>query len=67
VKRDQLEHILRAASQIIGEPNLLVIGSAAILGSYDDHELPVAATRSDEADIAAFGARTSGDVCAGRP
>jgi len=58
VKREQLEHVLRAASQVIGEPDLLVIGSAAILGSYDDDELPLAATRSDEADIAAFGEAT---------
>ena len=54
MKREQLEHVLRAASRIIGEPDLLVVGSAAILGSHDEEELPSAATRSDEADLAPF-------------
>jgi hypothetical protein len=54
VRRDQLEHVLRAASQIIGDPDLLVVGSAAILGTYGEDHLPLAATRSDEADIAPF-------------
>jgi hypothetical protein len=54
VKREQLEHVLRAASRTIEDPDLLVIGSAAILGSYDDDDLPIEATRSDEADIAAL-------------
>lgn len=44
--------MLRAAARIIGEPDLLVVGSAAILGSHDEEELPRAATRSDEADLA---------------
>jgi hypothetical protein len=48
VRRDQLEHVLRAASQIIGDPDLLVVGSVAILGTYDEDHLPLAATRSDE-------------------
>ena len=54
MKREQLDHVLRAAARIIGTPDLLVIGSAAILGTYDDAILPVAATRSDEADLAPF-------------
>lgn len=52
MKRSELEHLLRAASRIIDERDLLVVGSAAILGSHDEKDLPVAATRSDEADIA---------------
>jgi hypothetical protein len=36
VKRDQLEHILRAASRIADDPDVFVIGSQAILASYDD-------------------------------
>jgi len=51
MKREELEHVLRAASRIIDEPDLLVVGSAAILGSHDEAELPTAATRSDEADL----------------
>ncbi len=54
MKREELEHLLRAASRIIDEPDLLVVGSAAILGSHDEAELPTAATRSDEADLAPF-------------
>jgi hypothetical protein len=54
VRRSELEHVLRAASQVLGERNLLVIGSAAILGTYPESMLPPTATRSDEADIASF-------------
>jgi hypothetical protein len=54
VRREQLEHLLRAASHIVGQPDFLVVGSAAILGSFDEARLPVAATRSDEADLAPF-------------
>lgn len=52
MKRQELAHILRAACQIAGEPEVLVLGSQAILGSYDEDELPAAATSSIEADIA---------------
>lgn len=52
MKREELEHVLRAAARIIDQPDLLVVGSAAILGSHDETELPSAATRSDEADLA---------------
>ena len=54
MRRGQLEHILRAASRIVGQPDFLVVGSAAILGSFDETVLPLAATRSDEADLAPF-------------
>jgi hypothetical protein len=54
LKRRELEHVLRAASQILGERDLLVIGSAAILGTYPESLLPNDATRSDEADLASF-------------
>jgi hypothetical protein len=54
VKRAELEHVLRAASTVLGERNLLVIGSAAILGTYPESLLPVDATRSDEADVASL-------------
>ena len=52
--RAELEHVLRAASQILGERDLLVIGSAAILGTFPESLLPGDATRSDEADLASF-------------
>ena len=52
MKREQLEHVLRAASQITHVHDLLVVGTAAILASYPEESLPVLATRSEEADLA---------------
>jgi hypothetical protein len=54
VKREQLEHVLRAASRVVGERDLLVIGSQSILGSFAEDELPEEATRSIEVDLAFF-------------
>lgn len=54
MKRSQLEHVLRAAAQIVNQRDFLVIGSAAILGTYDDAMLPLEASRSDEADLAPY-------------
>jgi hypothetical protein len=59
VKREQLEHILRAASRIVDERDFLVVGSAAVLGTFGDDQLPYEATRSDEADIAPYNDRTA--------
>jgi len=33
MKREQLEHVLRAASHIANDPDVVVIGSQSILGS----------------------------------
>ena len=52
MNRSQLEHVLRAASDVTGVADLLVIGSQAILGTYPDRQLPPAAVVSVEADIA---------------
>ena len=52
MRREQLEHLLRAASKIAGVTELVVIGSQAILGTYPEWELPSAATMSVEADLA---------------
>lgn len=52
MNRTQLAHVLRAASQIVEDAQILVIGSQAILGSHRDDELPEDATLSVEADIA---------------
>ena len=54
MRRVELEHVLRAASRVLGERDLLVIGSASILGTFPETMLPLAATRSDEADLALF-------------
>ncbi|HEY8758143.1 MAG TPA: DUF6036 family nucleotidyltransferase [Candidatus Limnocylindria bacterium] len=52
--REQLEHILRAASQIIAERDLLIIGSQSVLGSWDEEQLPIEALRSIEVDVSAL-------------
>ena len=52
MNRAQLEHVLRAAATIVDDPDLLVIGSQAILGTYPEDRLPVEATTSIEADLA---------------
>ncbi len=52
MNRAQLEHVLRAAATIVDDPDILVIGSQAVLGSYADEELPPEATTSIEADLA---------------
>jgi len=51
MRRDQLEHAIRAACQIIGHTEVIVVGSQAILGSFDETDLPEAATMSVEVDI----------------
>lgn len=52
MNRTQLEHVLRAAADVVGVIDLVVLGSQAILGSYEDWQLPEEATRSTEADVA---------------
>jgi hypothetical protein len=51
MRRDQLEHAIRAACQITGQLEVIVVGSQAILGTYPEYELPSATTRSLEVDI----------------
>jgi hypothetical protein len=52
VNRAQLEHVLRAAATIVDDPDILVIGSQAVLGSFSQEVLPPEATTSIEADLA---------------
>lgn len=54
MKREQLEHLLRAASTIVGDRDVLVIGSQSVLASVQDDGLPSEATTSIEADLAFF-------------
>ena len=49
MKRDQLAHLLRAAASATGRTDILVIGSQAILGSFDETELPPETTMWDRA------------------
>lgn len=51
MRRDQLEHAIRTACQIIGRPEVIVVGSQAILGTFDAGQLPTDATMSVEVDI----------------
>ncbi|MDQ3152924.1 MAG: hypothetical protein M3R63_14820 [Actinomycetota bacterium] len=54
MNREQLEHVLRAAAQITGDSNILVVGSQSILGTVPDDQLPTEATTSIEVDVTFF-------------
>ena len=55
MNRDQLAHVLRAASNIVTEdPVLVVIGSQRVLAVHDEADLPPLATASMEVDVAYF-------------
>ena len=51
MRRDQLEHAIRTACQIIDRSEVIVVGSQAILGTFREDALPADATMSVEADI----------------
>jgi len=51
MRRDQLEHAIRTACQIIDQPAVVVVGSQAILGTFAESQLPAEATMSVEIDI----------------
>lgn len=51
MRRYQLEHAIRTACQIIGQPEVIVVGSQSILGTFREDELPADATMSLEIDI----------------
>ncbi|MCX7167909.1 MAG: hypothetical protein NTV11_16770 [Rhodocyclales bacterium] len=51
MQRRELEHLLRAAGEIIDERQFIVIGSQSILGKYPD--APEELLRSREADFIA--------------
>jgi hypothetical protein len=52
VKRSELGDAIRHATRVTAQREVLVIGSQAILGSYDETQLPERATLSEEVDIA---------------
>lgn len=52
MRRSELEHAIRAATEIIRQEAVFIIGSQAILGSFSEDELPAEATLSEEVDIA---------------
>ena len=49
MRRDQFEHIVSAAANVVGQDDLVVIGSQAILGPHPD--APASLLRSLEADL----------------
>lgn len=51
MRREQLEHLIRAAAGVLGENEVIVVGSQAVLASIGEEDLPQAATLSIEADI----------------
>ncbi len=51
MNREQLLHAIRAAASAINAHDVVVIGSQAILASIPEHQLPIEATRSIEADV----------------
>lgn len=51
MRRDQLEHAIRTACQIIDRSEVIVVGSQAILGTFPEDQLPADATMSVEVDI----------------
>lgn len=51
MRRDQLEHAIRTACQIIEAPEVIIVGSQSILGTFREEDLPSAATMSVEIDV----------------
>jgi len=49
MKRSEIEHVLRAAKEIAGEDEFILIGSQSVLGAFPD--APLALRRSIELDL----------------
>ena len=66
MNREQVADVLRAASKVVDD-RPLVMGSQAILGTYDEDALPPAATMSMEVDVAYLNdrARVKADLVTG--
>lgn len=62
MNREKFAELIRNIAEITGLREVPVVGSQAILGSYSDTELPMAATRSDELDAAIAGHRQARSV-----
>jgi hypothetical protein len=50
LKRSELEHIIRAAGDVLGEDEVIIVGSQSILGQFPEG-LPAAVMLSREADV----------------
>jgi hypothetical protein len=51
VRRAQLEHAIRAATEIVQQESVIIIGSQSVLASWDEDRLPPRATQSVEVDV----------------
>lgn len=51
MRRDQLEHAIRAATSILGDDAVVIIGSQSILGSVEEADLPEEVLQSMEVDV----------------
>jgi hypothetical protein len=51
MRRTELEHIISAAGDLLGDDTVIIVGSQAILASFHEDELPTAAVRSLESDV----------------
>jgi hypothetical protein len=59
MRRDQLEHAIRTACQIIDRTEVIVVGSQSILGTFQEDELPAEATMSVEVGVLPIAASTA--------
>jgi hypothetical protein len=64
VKREQLEHLIRAAGAVTGSHRLIVVGSQAILATHPT-DAPMEALRSREADLIPIDALDTTDTISG--
>lgn len=51
MRRSQLEHAIRASTEIVQQDSVIIIGSQSVLASWDEHRLPEQVTRSVEVDV----------------
>ncbi len=51
MRREELEHLLRAVGTILHDNEVIVVGSQAILGTFDESVLPADVVLSVEADF----------------
>lgn len=51
MRREELEHLIRAAGSILRVDQMIIVGSQSILGAFTEDQLPPEAVVSEEADI----------------
>ncbi len=61
MRRSELEHLIRAACELIGDDEIIVIGSQAIHASMPEDQLPAPTTMSNEADLWPIAAEDDSD------